>query len=343
MDNNSTEQAAVQPDVDSMSVEELDNIIGGFVEPTEPEEEANEVTEEVANVTEEPAEEVVEETFEEEAEDTSPNMEGLYKDLFVDGIKANGTTRVIRDEEHLKTLLQIGMGANETNRVVKPYMKQLKSLSQAGIDLNEDGTLNFIVDLMSGDKGAISKLIKDKGIEEDFVSSLYDEDNTIEYTAKDHVMSESRFTIENIIDGIKGTEYFDDTIGLIEGLDRAGREYLAQSPNTLKHIVQDMRDGLYSKGMNEAHYRREMGTVTEQSDLLAYISVMRDNDFRSSLFSAGTSKPPVKSDEIKKRKKRATNTSSTNTKVRANKKPAELDIGGMSAEELDAYLSTAGY
>jgi len=335
MDDN-IQQEEIQPDVDSMSVSELDTLIDSFTDTTE---EAPFIEDTV----EETAEDTTEEVIEEPVVDTTPNMDSLYKDLFVDGIKANGTNRVIKDVDHLKTLIQIGMGANETNRVVKPYIKQLKSLEQAGIDLNDNNTLNFVVDLMSGDKGAISKLIKDKGIEEEFVSSVYDEDTTIEYNAKDHVMSESRFTIEGIIDSTKGTEYFDDTIGLIEGLDRAGREYLSQSPNILKHVVQDMKQGLYKRAMDEAHYRREMGAITEQSDLLAYIRVMEDDTFRSSLFNVGTSKPPVKGSDIKKRKKRATNTSSTNTRARSSKKPVELDIGGMSVEELDIFLATAGY
>jgi len=335
------EEASI--DIDSMSNEEVDELIGNFV----PEEEEADNTEEKTiepvveeSVIEEKEEEENTTNEEETTSDIPVDMDSIYQELFVDGIKAAGSNRVIRDAEHLKTLVRIGIGANKSNKEVKPYLRQLKSLEQANIDLNDGDTLNFVVDLLKGDKGAISKLIKDKGIDEDTVNSWFDEENKSEYTANNHMIPEGRLELESVISDTKNTGFYDKTISFLGDLDSRSEQFLAENPEVLRLIHNDMQKGIFDKALDETMYRIEAGTEPEQSKLLAYVKTMQDNTFVNSLVGAGTTK--TKTDKVKSRKKKATPNGRKNVATNNTVDTKEIKPSTMSNKEFDDFFSSLG-
>ena len=368
-------------DVDDMSDEELDTFLDTHTEMgsdltdsdvvDEPEEEEEEVpsTEEEEEVTPtEEEEDIPEESPTEEEEEVATvdlsaysqeelgQMSGVYDDLFKTGIKAAGTNRKVRDAEHLKTLVRIGLGANENNRKVKPYLKQLKSLEQAGVSL-EDGNINFLVDLLNGDKDAIKELITNRHkIDEDTLHEWLDGENAEEgiYQPKDHVISESRFQLEEILDEIKGNDTYGQTVEFLGSVDDDGKVLVSENPELAKLINNDMENGYFQTALDEAHFRMDRGLLPKQSILQSYINVMQDPDFYKKLVGGQEESAQVTDDrsivetkkkDVVKRKKRINNSENSNApapKRGASTKLKPGDVDRMSEEDYDEMFASLG-
>ena len=277
-------------------------------------------------------------------------MTEVYEDLFKNGIKAAGVDRTVRDPEHLKTLVRIGLGANENNRKIKPYLKQLKSLEQAGVSL-EDDNLNFLVDVMNGNKDAIKELVKNKfNLDEDEVQSWYDEeDGSKGYTPKDHVISDSRFQLQEILDDIKTTPTYDRTVNFLGSIDDDGKVMISENPELVALLNDDMQSGAFDKAMDEAQFRMDRGLLPKQSILQSYVAVMQDVDFYNSLTGVTpevTKEKPAKATPNKKevvsRKKRASNVGTSNGSTSSSQKQTvqSKDINKMSDEEFDDFFNS---
>ena len=277
-------------------------------------------------------------------------MTEVYEDLFKSGIKASGVERTVRDAEHLKTLVRIGFSANENNRKIKPYLKQLKSLEQAGVSL-EDDNLNFLVDVMSGNKDALKELVKNRlNLDEDELQSWYDEENDSKsYVPKDHVISDSRFQLQEILDEIKTSPTYDKTVNFLGSIDDDGKVLISENPELVNLLNDDMQSGAFDKAMDEAQFRMDRGLLPKQSILQSYIQVMQDADFYNSLTGNTpevTRKEPVvdtkKKKEVVSRKKRSSNvgTSKGSTKGSQQHSVNTKDINKMSNEEFDAFYES---
>ncbi len=389
MSSNTKEEVA-PIDIDGLSDDELDNFIEEATgvdmnEPTDVVDDDTEVTpvdgfeeEEEIPLTEETTTEDVNEeettsSLEEEEEETPSEeeevdqidtvfdmskygndelaeMSEVYEDLFKNGIKAAGVDRTVRDPEHLKTLVRIGLGANENNRKIKPYLKQLKSLEQAGVSL-EDDNLNFLVDVMNGDKDAIKELVKNKlNMTEDELQSWYDdEDGGKKYIPNDHVISDSRFQLQEILDEIKTTPTYDRTVNFLGSIDDDGKVLISENPELVKLLSDDMQSGAFDKAIDEAQFRMDRGLLPKQSILQSYIAVMQDVDFYNSLTGVipeVTTEVPAKATPNKKevvsRKRRASNVGTSKGSTAGSQQHAvnTKDIKKMSDEEFDAFYDS---
>ncbi len=282
--------------------------------------------------------------------DELAEMSEVYEDLFKNGIKAAGVDRTVRDPEHLKTLVRIGLGANENNRKIKPYLKQLRSLEQAGVSL-EDDNLNFLVDVMNGDKDAIKELVKNRvGLDEDTVQSWYDDEGYgLGYTPKNHVIPEQVFKITENIESIRNSPVYTKTVDFLDNLDDDGRVILNEYPELVQLINKDMESGVYQKAMDEVYYRDDRGFLPKQSMLQSYIDVMKDPEFYNRLPGAipevtNESDQRNKKEEVVKRKKRASSvgTSNVSTKGSSNNNAKPKDVIKMSDEEFDTFYDSLG-
>ena len=327
--------------------DEVDDDIGKEVEEGVQEEDADEDEEA------EPEEETLPPV---DLADYSPEevhqMEEVYKDLFKTGIKASGVERTVRDTEHLKTLVRIGFSANENNRKIKPYLKQLRSLEQAGVSL-EDDNVNFLVDLMNGDKDAIKELITNRHkIDEDTLHEWLDGDvQKDDYIAKNHVISDSRFQLEEILDEIKETPSYGQTVKFLGNIDDDGKVLVNENPELAKLINNDMENGIFQKALDEAYFRMDRGLLPKQSILQSYINVMQDETFYNSLIGVEATTKRVTNEEtvadtkqkqeVVKRKKRASTNGGSKAPTKGRQtKVQSRDINKMSEDEFNDFYAT---
>ena len=365
-----------QTGLDADAMENLDVVDENLDEDTTSEEVTTEEEEETTSQVEEETteegdedelqnEEEEDSTEEEVTEEVTPiamdgyaqeelaTMTEVYEELFKNGIKASGVERTVRDPEHLKTLVRIGFSANENNRRIKPYLKQLKSLEQAGVSL-EDDNLNFLVDVMNGNKDAIKELVKNKlNMEEDELQSWYDEDtDNKEYVPNDHVITDSRFQLEEILDEIKTTDTYSKTVDFITSVDDDGKVLISENPSLVKLLNDDMQSGAFQKAVDEAHFRMDRGLLPKQSILQSYIQVMQDPDFYNSLNGAPSAAEVTKKvmpsntpnkKEVVSRKKRASNVGTSKGAAPSSKKNVQTkDVNKMSPEEFEEFYDSLG-
>jgi hypothetical protein len=280
-------------------------------------------------------------------------MTEVYEELFKTGIKASGIKRTIRDPEHLKTLVRIGFSANENNRRIKPYLRQLKSLEQAGVSL-EDDNLNFLVDVMSGNKDAIKELVKNRlQLDEEELQSWYEEEGgEKEYTPQNHMISDSRLRFEEVLEEIRPTETYAKTVEFITSIDDDGKALISENPELVKLLNEDMQKGYFQKALDEAYYRMDRGLLPKQSILQSYVNVMQDETFYRNL--VGQSDPQAveeqpapaeqkkRNREVVNRKKKASNvgTSQGAAKRSSQQQFKSKDIAKMSEEEFEDFYNS---
>jgi hypothetical protein len=359
-------------DVDSMSDEELDKFLDDYTEagsdtetwneiPDEPEEseesEAPAETPEETPAEDEPEEEPVDPVDPEEEPEKQPilgdyseeevaTMQSIYEDLFKNGIKAKGSVRTIRDADHLKSLVQLGIGASENNRMIKPYLRHLRSLEKNGIDLSEEN-VSFIVDVLNGNEEAIKELVFNKAkLDEDTIASWIDSEDgpkTNYVPNPNNVISESEFKLREITKEIENSPKITETIEFVKNIDDAGKNFLSENPEVVKLLNADMENGHFDLAMDEVRYRMDMGLLPDQSILFNYISVFQDPEFLERI-GYGTEQKNTKTnnnnrkEEAVKAKKRIAKSprKSVPNKKAPNK---QVSIDKMSDEELDKLLA----
>jgi len=301
----------MEVDVDALSTEEVDQLAESFlgddiqldevpeveedtttedvedVESPEAEEESEEKAEAEPEAVEESDEEVPEADEEASGEEEAPEAEAkdgggigaLWEELSTTGVKANGSMRRVRSADHLKSLVQIAFGATEKNRLLKPYLKQFRSLEQAGIDLTDTDAFNTFVGAMKGDKAALKALVIGKhGVDEETLLSWVSSDNEAEeaYVPENHLMSDNSFELRETLEDMRTKDSYNKVIGFLGNLDDAGKTAVSERPELAKFLSDDMETGLFDIVMDEAKYRMDSGKTAEQSELLAYIETMQD-------------------------------------------------------------------
>ena len=336
------EQTGVNPNDDLSVVEEESSTTEE--EETTTEEEVSTDVEEETPIEEEPntEEESISVSLDGYKPDELSIMTEVYDDLFKNGIKASGVNRTVRDAEHLKTLVRIGLSANENNRRIKPYLKQLRSLEQAGIELKDDN-LNFLVDVMSGNKEAIKELVLNKAkIDEDTLQSwMYKdgEETPSSYTPKNHLLSDAEFKLTETLEDIKSSSEYSKTIDFLSNLDDDGKGIVNKEPEVVKLINNDMESGIFEKALDEAYFRMDRGLLPKQSILKSYIAVMQDENFYESLHNTVT---PNKEEVVNRKKKVVNNGNRVAPKSRAKKQITSTAVNKMSQEEFDKFYNSLG-
>ena len=377
-------------DVDSMTDEQVDELLHSYVPPVEepptPREQEPEITPPIEEPTiptgteepevevEVPAEESEDPTIETEvpeiedskavgeekpsniySDDEKALMDDVYTSLFKDGIKASGVTRTVRDAEHLKTLVRIGLGATESNRKVKPYLKAVRSFENADIPLTPDN-INFMVSVMKGEKNALVELIKNKHkLGEDDINTWFDEDrsNDKPYTPQtDYMVDEQSLAIEETLKDLETSPKYDNLMQVIRDSDDVGKQFIGANPSLINLLHSDMENGYYDKAMDEALFRMDRGTLPKQSPLLSYIAVMKDEAFYNELVGSNTdvvdATPPAtpttpKKETVVQQKRQATvNTSrSSSTNNPVNTTPVtKKSVNKMSDKEFNEFFAT---
>lgn len=298
-------------------------------------------------------------------------MQDVYNSLFKEGIKASGTIRTVRNPEHLKTLVRLGLHSNETNRKMKPYLRTVKSFENAGITLDDDN-INYIIDILNGDEVALRNLLKERHrLPEDVISSWYDEEGTsIPYTpTRNYNIDEASITLESNLEALATSPEYTKLTSFLTNEDATGKSLLGSNPELVNLLHADMQSGVFEKALDEAMYRMDRGLLPRQSNLLSYIEVMKDEEFLSTLNPkanaivksstnssnneasvVNSTQPTVKASrkkEVNSRKQQATVASSTNYRGNKatpnNSRKTIVDVDNMSEEEFDKFYASLNF
>ena len=245
-----------------------------------------------AKETEEPEEESKEE--EPKATETPQIDYKQFYETMTAPIKANGKELKVRSAEEAIKLMQ--MGANYTHKMqgLAPYRKKIQMLQNAG--LLEDEKLNYLIDLASGNPGAIQKLLKDRNI--DPLDMNVSEDS--KYVPGNHSVSDEEVRFQTVLDDLKSTPEGRETLSTVNGMDQASLSEIWKDPSLMNTLHEQRQNGVYKLITDEIDHQKMLGNIPEGTPFLkAYKSVgdyllQQQQAKQQSYLPKGTLNQPVK-------------------------------------------------
>ena len=178
---------------------------------------------------------------------------------------ANGIEMKPKSIEDVVRLMQMGANYHKKMAGLKPSMKVLKLLEKN--DLLDQDKLNFLIDLNSKNPAAITKLLKESGM--DPLDINVQEETGYQPTPRN--VSDTEIDLDSVLDAIKDTPTYSKTLNVITKVwDDASRSVVAGMPNIISVINGHIADGTYDKVMGAVVYERSLGNLQGVSDLEAY-------------------------------------------------------------------------
>lgn len=285
---------------------------------------------------------------EEESEETESTEETLdYKALYdklTAPFKANGREVQIKSVDDAIALMQMGANYNKKMAALKPNLRLMKMLESNG--LLDESKLSFLIDLDKKNPEAISKLVKDSGVD----PLEIDTGKAGDYRPSSYKVDDREIELDQVLDSIQDTPTYSRTLDIVSNKwDGQSKQVIANSPQLLRVINSHVQTGIYDLISKEIESERMFGRLDGLSDIEAYRQVgdaiQARGGFNHLSTQMKTPQPqrvvtpnPRKEDDSKLReKKRAA--SSTKASPSTTKK-SEYDPLSMSDEEFSKMSST---
>lgn len=324
-----TEDTSVSESLEGPTETPEEEEVGQLEEDSDESAEALEEDEQSESDEEEADEDEEEDTQEQEEDEV--DYKAQYEQL-LKPFKANGSEMQVKDVNEAITLMQMGANYNKKMVALKPNLKKMKMLENN--DLFEEDKLNLLIEVAKGNPDAITKVIKDSGI-----NPLDLDIEESKYTPKNHTVGDNEVELDEVISSIQETASFSDTMNIVSSKwDDTSKRSIAANPKQLAVLNDHVANGIYATVAGEIERQRAFGQLSGLSDLDAYKQV------GNSLFEAGkitlngvvtkeiTTKPKVaKVDKQKDKKRSASPVKSTGS----TKPKVEFDPLAMSDEEFE--------
>ena len=214
------------------------------------------------------------ESGDDESDDTDDDSDDKESDEPVDfktfyervtsEFKANGRSMKVASPDDVVQLMQMGANYNHKMAALKPNLKLLKMLEKN--DLLSEDKLSFYIDLEKKDPAAIAKLVADSNID-----PLDLDLKDVNYKASNHSVDDREMALDEVVSEIKDTETYDKTIRVVlDEWDVSSKQAVADDPQLLKAINEQMASGVYDLISNELQQERVFGRLDGKSDIEAY-------------------------------------------------------------------------
>lgn len=177
---------------------------------------------------------------------------------------ANGKQIQVQSAEEAVSLMQMGANYNKKMAALKPNLKLLKLLENNGL-LSEE-KLSFLIDLDKKNPDAISKLIKDSGLD-----PLEMDVSKSEYKPKTYTVDDRELELDSVLDKIQDTPTFRKTLDVVSNKwDGPSKQIVAGTPQLIEVINGHMQSGVFDLINTEVERERMLGRLNGMSDIEAY-------------------------------------------------------------------------
>lgn len=182
--------------------------------------------------------------------------------------KANGRDIQVKSVDDAVSLMQMGANYNKKMAALKPNLKLMKMLENSGL-LSEE-KLSYLIDLDKKNPAAISKLVKDSGID----PLDLDTEKAGGYKPNSYAVDERELALDAVLDEIQDTPSYNRTLDVVSNkMDAASKKLFAEQPQLLKVINAHIESGIYDLISKEVESERLFGRLSDISDLEAYRQV----------------------------------------------------------------------
>ena len=245
--------------------------------------------------------------------------------------KANGKDIKVDNVDEAIKLMQQGANYNKKMAGLKPSMKILKMLENNG--LLDEGKLTYLIDLDKKNPEAISKLLKDSGIDPLDVNTREEP----KYTPGNYSVSDTQINLDSVLDSIEHTPTYTRTMTVIlDEWDENSKRALANEPSLIPLINEHMSNGVFDIVAQEMMKQRALGNLSGLSDLQAYEQVGKSLAAKGAFGKPNApaevrTKVPVQEDTERAAKRKA----ASPTKQTTAGKEKEFNPLAMSDEEFE--------
>ena len=202
----------------------------------------------------------------EEAE-PAPKEETDYKaeyEKILAPFSANGKQMQVQSAEEAITLMQMGANYNKKMAALKPNLKLLKLLENNGL-LSEE-KLSFLIDLDKKNPDAITKLVKDSGLD-----PLEMDVSKSDYKPNTYTVDDRELELDAVLEKIQDTPTFQKTLDVVSNKwDGPSKQIVAATPQLIEVINSHMQSGVYDLISAEVERERMLGRLNGMSDIDAY-------------------------------------------------------------------------
>ena len=182
--------------------------------------------------------------------------------------KANGREMKVDNVEDAITLMQMGANYNKKMAALKPNLKLLKMLENHQL-LNES-KLNFLIDLSKKDPAAISKLVKESGIE----PMDLDLSKAEGYKGNNYAVDDREYQLDETLADLRDSPVYPQTLDIVgTQWDGASRKVISDHPQILRVIHDHVESGVYQVIADRLATEKALGRLNGLSDLEAYRQV----------------------------------------------------------------------
>lgn len=317
---NTEEATVVSEDGESVEVEE----------DTNQEDQSDDTQEEDESDTEEePTEtdddEDSDQDQEDEKETSTDTPESQLEELFKP-FKANGREMAVSSVAEAKQLMQMGANYNKKMTALKPGLRVLRMLENNG--LMDEKELSFLIDIQKRKPEAISKLLKDSGINPLDI----DLDKSSDYKEGDYSVSDTQLNVEEALEKIRDSSAFNRTVNLVtKEWDDGSKQFFSSSPDALVEINGHIESGIFDIVQGEMEKQRMLGGLTGLNDIQAY-KVVGDMLNAQGKFDKASAQ---KSSQAPKVQPNTKTVKQPDPKIKAKKQAAGLTKGSKVNQEPD--------
>lgn len=203
----------------------------------------------------------------EEPPEASVDYEAAYKKLTAP-FKANGRDIQVASVDDAVALMQMGANYNKKMAALKPNLKLMKLLENNGL-LSEE-KLSFLIDLEKKNPDAISKLIKDSGVDPLDIDSAKAGD----YKPSRHTVDDRELELDAVLDEIQESPSYTRTLDVVSNQwDSQSKNVIANTPQILKIINNHVQSGAFDVIVKEVEREKMFGRLSGLSDIEAYRQV----------------------------------------------------------------------
>lgn len=233
-----------------------------------PEETLDETADDDTSEDEEEVAEADEEAPEDESEPTDDSEYKAQIEKLLAPFKANGREIKVESVDDAITLMKMGANYNKKMAALKPNLKIMRMLENQGL-LSEE-KLNFLIDLSKKKPEAISKLVKDSGLDPLDMNT----DDAENYKPESYQVDDREIAIDEVLESIRDTETYAQTVDLVSNKwDESSRKVIIDNPEIIRVINDHKANGIFDQIATEMERDRMFGRLEGLSDLEAYKQV----------------------------------------------------------------------
>lgn len=196
--------------------------------------------------------------------DSGINYKAEYERLLAP-FKANGRDIKVDSVDDAIALMQMGANYNKKMAALKPNLKLMKMLEHNNL-LSEE-KLSFLIDLEKKNPAAITKLVKDSGLD----PMDLDTEKASEYRQTTYAVDDREIELDTILDELQSSPAYNQTLDVIANKwDAASKQVIAGAPQLLRVINDHIANGIYDVISQEVERERVFGRLNGLSDIEAY-------------------------------------------------------------------------